>query len=31
MICVFLYMTGAQEGSLESGFMEKPRIEPAPS
>ena len=29
MICVFYYMTGTPEGSTESGFMEKPGIEPA--
>ena len=29
MICVFNYMTGTPEGSTESGFMEKPGIEPA--
>ena len=28
MICVFYYMTGTPEGSTESGFMEKPGIEP---
>ena len=28
MICVY-YMTGTPEGSTESGFMEKPGIEPA--
>ena len=28
MICVY-FMTGAPEGSTESGFMEKPGIEPA--
>ena len=27
-LCVY-YMTGAPEGSTESGFMEKPGIEPA--
>ena len=27
-LCVY-YMTGTPEGSTESGFMEKPRIEPA--
>ena len=27
-LCVY-YMTGPPEGSTESGFMEKPRIEPA--
>ena len=27
-VCVY-YMTGAPEGSTESGFMEKPGIEPA--
>ena len=32
MICVFIYyMTGTPEGSTESGFMEKPGIEPATS
>ena len=29
MICVFINMTGTPEGSTESGFMEKPGIEPA--
>ena len=29
MICVFINMTGTSEGSTESGFMEKPGIEPA--
>ena len=30
MMCVFFYyMTGTPEGSTESGFMEKPGIEPA--
>ena len=29
MICVFYYMMGTPEGSTESGFMEKPGIEPA--
>ena len=29
MICVFNYMTETPEGSTESGFMEKPGIEPA--
>ena len=29
MICVFIDMTGTPEGSTESGFMEKPGIEPA--
>ena len=29
MICLFYYMTGTPEGSTESGFMEKPGIEPA--
>ena len=29
MICVFYYMTGTPEVSTESGFMEKPGIEPA--
>ena len=29
MICVFINMTGTPEGSAESGFMEKPGIEPA--
>ena len=28
MICIY-YMTGTPEGSTESGFMEKPGIEPA--
>ena len=28
MICVFI-MTGTPEGTTESGFMEKPGIEPA--
>ena len=28
MICVFINMTGTPEGSTESGFMEKPGIEP---
>ena len=27
-LCVY-YMTGTPEGSTESGFMEKPEIEPA--
>ena len=27
-LCVY-YMTGTREGSAESGFMEKPGIEPA--
>ena len=27
-LCVY-YMTGTPEGSIESGFMEKPEIEPA--
>ena len=29
MICVFINMTGTPEGSTESGFIEKPGIEPA--
>ena len=29
MICVFNYMTETPEGLTESGFMEKPGIEPA--
>ena len=29
MICVFINMTGTPEGSTESGFMERPGIEPA--
>ena len=29
MICVYINMTGTPEGSTESGFMEKPGIEPA--
>ena len=29
MICVFINMTGTPKGSTESGFMEKPGIEPA--
>ena len=29
MIVCLLYMTGTPEGSTESGFMEKPGIEPA--
>ena len=29
MICVFINMTGTPEGLTESGFMEKPGIEPA--
>ena len=29
-LCVY-YMTGTSEGSTESGFMEKPGIEPATS
>ena len=29
MICVFINMTGTPEGSTESGFKEKPGIEPA--
>ena len=29
MICVCIFMTGTHEGSTESGFMEKPGIEPA--
>ena len=29
MICVFFNMTGTPEGSTESGFIEKPGIEPA--
>ena len=29
IICVFINMTGTPEGSTESGFMEKPGIEPA--
>ena len=29
MVCVFINMTGTPEGSTESGFMEKPGIEPA--
>ena len=29
MVCVLYFMTGASEGSTESGFMKKPRIEPA--
>ena len=29
MICVFYYISGTPEGSTESGFMEKPGIEPA--
>ena len=29
MICVFINMTRTPEGSTESGFMEKPGIEPA--
>ena len=29
MICVFINMTGTPEGSTESGFMEKPGIEPS--
>ena len=29
MIFVFINMTGTPEGSTESGFMEKPGIEPA--
>ena len=29
MICVFINMTETPEGSTESGFMEKPGIEPA--
>ena len=29
MICVCIFMTGTPEGSTESGFMEKPGIEPA--
>ena len=29
MICVFINMTGTPEGSTDSGFMEKPGIEPA--
>ena len=28
-LCVFINMTGTPEGSTESGFMEKPGIEPA--
>ena len=28
LLCVY-YMTGTPEGSTESGFMEKPGIEPA--
>ena len=28
-LCVLLYMTGTPKGSTESGFMEKPGIEPA--
>ena len=27
MVCVFINMTGAPDGSTESGFMEKPGIE----
>ena len=29
MVSVLYFMTGATEGSTESGFMEKPGIEPA--
>ena len=29
MVCVCILMTGAPEGTTESGFMEKPGIEPA--
>ena len=29
MICVFIIRTATPEGSTESGFMEKPGIEPA--
>ena len=29
MICVFFKMTRTPEGSTDSGFMEKPGIEPA--
>ena len=28
-LCVYYHITGTPEGSTESGFMEKPGIEPA--